>query len=162
MGNKIVILSHFGRPNGNIKKNLSLRNVLGYLQETLKLKVTFLPSLEIGEYRKEINKAPSNSIFLLENIRFSRLEESNDINFSEKLASLGDIYCNDAFSVSHRAHASTQGITKYLPSYAGILVQKELKALSLALDEPTKPVTAIIGGSKISTKLQLLNNLCDR
>ena len=98
----------------------------------------------------------------MENVRFSKLEELNDPDFSSKLASLGDVYCNDAFSVSHRAHASTQGITNYIPSFAGFLVQSELKALSLALDEPLKPVTAIVGGSKISTKIELLNNLSNK
>ena len=98
----------------------------------------------------------------MENVRFSKLEETNDPDFSFKLASLGDVYCNDAFSVSHRAHASIQGITNYLPSFAGFLVQNELKALSKALDQPLKPVTAIVGGSKISTKIEILNNLSDK
>ena len=160
--NKVVILSHFGRPDGKINKDLSLRKLLGYLQETLNLDIKFLPSLETEMYREEIEAAPFPSIFLLENVRFSRLEENNDPDFSSKLASLGDVYCNDAFSVSHRSHASTQGITNYLPSFAGFLVQSELKALSLALDQPLKPVVAIVGGSKISTKIELLNNLSDK
>ena len=160
--NKVVILSHFGRPDGKINKDLSLRKLLRYLQETLNLNIKFLPSLEIEMCRKEIIESPFPSIFLLENVRFSKLEEYNDPDFSSKLASLGDVYCNDAFSVSHRAHASTQGITNYLPSFAGFLVQSELKALSLALDKPSKPVTAIVGGSKISTKIELLNNLSDK
>ncbi len=157
--NRVVILSHFGRPNGKINKDLSLRKLLRYLNETLNLDIKFLPSLEIDLWSKEIESAPFPSIFLLENVRFSKLEELNDPDFSSKLSSLGDVYCNDAFSVSHRAHASTQGITNYLPSYAGFLVQSELKALSLALDQPIKPVAAIVGGSKISTKIELLNNL---
>ena len=160
--NKVVILSHFGRPDGKINKDLSLKNLMGYLQEILNLKIIFLPSLEIETHKKQIDIAPYPSVFLLENVRFSRLEENNDPNFSFKLASLGDIYCNDAFSVSHRAHASTQGITKYLPSFAGFLIQEELKALSIALDQPSKPVAAIVGGSKISTKIDILNNLSDK
>ena len=128
----------------------------------LNLKIIFLPSLEIEIHKKQIDRAPYPSVFLLENVRFSRLEENNDPNFSLKLASLGDIYCNDAFSVSHRAHASTQGITNYLPSFAGFLIQEELKALSIALDQPTKPVAALVGGSKISTKIDILNNLSDK
>ncbi len=160
--NRVVILSHFGRPNGKINKDLSLRKLLRYLNETLNLDIKFLPSLEIDLWRKEIESAPFPSIFLLENVRFSKLEELNDPDFSSKLSSLGNVYCNDAFSVSHRAHASTQGITNYLPSYAGFLVQSELKALSLALDQPIKPVAAIVGGSKISTKIELLNNLSNR
>ena len=131
--NKVVILSHFGRPNGKINKDLSLKNLMGYLQEILNLKIIFLPSLEIEIHKKQIEISPYPSVFLLENVRFSRLEENNDPNFSLNLASLGDIYCNDAFSVSHRAHASTQGITNYIPSFAGFLIQDELKALSIAL-----------------------------
>ncbi len=160
--NKVVILSHFGRPNGKINKDLSLKNLLGYLEEILNLEIIFLPSLEIGIYKKQIASAPSPSVFLLENVRFSSLEENNDPDFSSKLASLGDIYCNDAFSTSHRAHASTQGITNYLPSFAGFLIQNELKALSVGLDQPLKPVAAIVGGSKISTKIDVLNNLSNR
>lgn len=160
--NKVVILSHFGRPDGKINKDLSLKNLMGYLQEILNLEITFLPSIEVEIYKKQIDSAPYPSVFLLENVRFSSLEESNDLNFSLKLASLGDIYCNDAFSVSHRVHASTQGITNYLPSFAGFLIQNELEALSLALDKPSKPVAAIVGGSKISTKIDILNNLSDR
>ena len=160
--NRVVILSHFGRPNGKINKDLSLKKLLGYLNEILNLDIKFLPSLEIDSWSEEIKAAPFPSIFLLENVRFSKLEELNDPDFSSKLSSLGNVYCNDAFSVSHRAHASTQGITNYLPSYAGFLVQSELKALSLALDQPIKPVTAIVGGSKISTKIELLNNLSNK
>ena len=157
--NKVVILSHFGRPNGKINKDLSLKNLLGYLQEILNFEINFLPSIDVEKYKKQIYSAPYPSVFLLENVRFSSLEENNDPIFSSKLASLGDIYCNDAFSVSHRAHASTQGITNYLPSFAGFLIQNELEALSLALDQPSKPVAAIVGGSKISTKIDILNNL---
>ena len=160
--NKVVILSHFGRPDGKTSQALSLKNLLGYLQRVLGISVTFLPSHEIGLCRKTINTFPFPSVFLLENIRFSKLEETNDPDFSFKLASLGDLYCNDAFSVSHRAHASTQGITNYLPSFAGFLVQNELKALHKALNQPLKPVTAIIGGSKISSKIEILNNLSDK
>ena len=160
--NKVIIISHFGRPDGKINKDLSLKNLMGYLQELLNLEIIFLPSLEIDAHKKQINVAPYPSVFLLENLRFSKLEENNDPNFSFKLASLGDIYCNDAFSVSHRAHASTQGITNYLPSFGGFLVQSELKALSIALDQPSKPVAALVGGSKISTKIDILNNLSDK
>jgi len=160
--NKVVIISHFGRPNGKINEDLSLKILLKYLQEALGINIIFLPSLEIDICKKEIDSAPFPSVFLLENLRFSRLEEDNSPGFSFKLASLGDIYCNDAFSVSHRAHASTQGITKYLPSFAGFLMQSELQALSLALDQPLKPIAAIVGGSKISTKIEILNNLSNR
>ena len=158
-GNKVVILSHFGRPNGKKSDALSLKHLLGYLHEVLGMNIKFLPLNDIELCRKKINAFPFPSVFLLENVRFSSLEEINDPEFSFKLASLGDIYCNDAFSVSHRAHASTQGITNYLTSFAGFSVQNELKALSKALDNPWKPVAAIVGGSKISTKIEILNNL---
>ena len=160
--NKVIILSHFGRPDGKVNKDLSLIHLMGYLQKVLNLKIKFLPSLEIEMHKEQIESAPFPSVFLLENIRFSKLEENNDPTFSHKLASLGDIYCNDAFSVSHRAHASTQGITRHLPSFAGFLIQDELKALSMALDQPEQPVVALVGGSKISTKIDILNNLSDK
>ncbi len=160
--NKVVILSHFGRPNGKTSKVFSLKNIMGHLEEVIGIKITFLPSHDIEKCKKKINTSPFPSVFLLENVRFSKLEETNDPYFSLQLASLGDVYCNDAFSVSHRAHASTQGITNYLPSFAGFLVQNELKALTKALDHPLKPVTAIVGGSKISTKIDILNNLSDK
>ena len=160
--NKVVILSHFGRPGGKINKDLSLKKLLGHLRDVINLDIQFLPTLDIEICRKAIRSASFPSVFLLENIRFSRLEENNDPDFSYKLASLGDIYCNDAFSVSHRAHASTQGITNYLTSFAGFLVQRELEALASVLDHPLKPVAALVGGSKISTKIELLNNLSDK
>ncbi len=160
--NKVVILSHFGRPNGKFNKDLSLRNLLRYIQNLIEVDITFLPSPEIEICTKEIVASPFPSVFLMENLRFSRLEENNDPNFSFELASLGDIYCNDAFSVSHRAHASTQGITNYLPSFAGFLLQSELNALSAALDQPVEPVMAIVGGSKISTKIEILYNLSNK
>ena len=101
-GNKVVILSHFGRPNGKISEAFSLKNIVGYLQEVLGINITFLPSHEIELCRKTINNSPFPSVLLMENVRFSKLEETNDPDFSFKLASLGDLYCNDAFSVSHR------------------------------------------------------------
>ena len=132
--NKVVRLSHFGRPDGKINKDLSLKKLLRHLRDVINLDIQFLPTLDIEICRKAIQSASFPSVFLLENVRFSRLEENNDPDFSYKLASLGDIYCNDAFSVSHRAHASTQGITNYLTSFAGFLVQRELEALASVLD----------------------------
>jgi phosphoglycerate kinase len=132
------------------------------MEDIFKIKIKFFPVLEFERCRKDIDSSPFPSVFLFENLRFLPQEENNDPDFSCNLASLGDVYCNDAFSVSHRAHASTQGITNYLPSFAGFLVQRELSALSLALDRPLKPVSAIVGGSKISTKLAILNHLADK
>ena len=136
--NKIVILSHFGRPEGKTNEKLSLKNLLRYMEDIFKIKIKFFPVLEFERCRKDIDSSPFPSVFLFENLRFLPQEENNDPDFSCNLASLGDVYCNDAFSVSHRAHASTQGITNYLPSFAGFLVQRELSALSLALDRPLK------------------------
>ena len=160
--NKVVILSHFGRPNGKISADLSLKKILVPLEKIIGIKITFFSSFDLEVCQKKIHDAPFPSLFLLENIRFLRHEEKNDPDLSFQLGSLGDIYCNDAFSVSHRAHASTQGITNHLPSFAGFLMQKELAALSNALENPTKPVSAIVGGSKVSTKLDILNNLSDK
>ena len=160
--NKVVILSHFGRPNGKISADLSLRKILVHLEKIMGIKITFFSSFDLEVCQKKIHDAPFPSLFLLENIRYLRHEEKNDPDLSFQLGSLGDIYCNDAFSVSHRAHASTQGITNHLPSFAGFLMQKELTALSNALENPKKPVSAIVGGSKVSTKLDILNNLSDK
>ena len=107
----------------------------------------------------EVNKVPSGSIMMLENIRFNEGEESNDIKFSKKLSNLGDIYVNDAFSCSHRSHASIEGITKYIPSYFGLQITEEINALKKITSEIKKPITLIIGGSKISTKIKIINNL---
>ena len=107
----------------------------------------------------EINKVPNGSIMMMENIRFNQGEELNDIEFSKKLSNLGDIYVNDAFSCSHRSHSSIEGITKYIPSYFGLQITKEIETLKKITSEIKKPVTLIIGGSKISTKIKIIKNL---
>ena len=161
-GGKPIIIGHIGRPNGNFDQNLSTENIALELEKVLNLKVIFCDTL-LGS--KAINASKGlqpNSILVLENTRFYSGEENNDPEFSKQLAKLGDLYCNDAFSVCHRAHASTVGITKFLPSFAGGLVLDELGALDSALTTPKKPVTAIIGGSKVSTKIELLQNLISK
>ncbi len=141
---KIIILSHFGRPKGQINPEFSLAFLTDILSKRWNTQVTF----ETG-----------NNVVLLENLRFNSGEEDNDSAFAKQLAEQGDYFVNDAFSVSHRAHASVEAITRYLPSYAGRLMEMELKSLSLALETPERPVTAVVGGAKISTKLELLSNL---
>jgi phosphoglycerate kinase len=154
-GAKVVLLAHFGRPKGKVVPEMSLRLVLPTLEQALGRPVTFLEKPS----RAEIDALPQNAIVLLENTRFSPMEEANDPQMAEFLASLGDYFCNDAFSAAHRAHASTEGIARLLPSFAGRLMAEELAALEAALGKPERPVVAVVGGAKVSTKLDLLGNL---
>ncbi len=158
-GAKVIIVSHFGRPKGTFKSDLSLKKLIKFIEPIFKTNLIFLPNFDVDKIKSEIKRSPFPSLFLLENTRFLEGEEENDIALSKELASLGDFFCNDAFSTSHRAHASTEGISRFLPSCAGFLIQEELLALSEALEKPNRPIAAIVGGSKISTKLNVLNNL---
>ncbi|MCK5284781.1 MAG: phosphoglycerate kinase [Alphaproteobacteria bacterium] len=161
-GAKILILSHFGRPEGEQNPEMSMAFLLPVLKECWGVDISFSPDC-IGERAKEIaTTLKAGDIALLENVRFYKEEKANDPTFAATLASLGDIYVNDAFSTSHRAHASTEGIAHLMPSVAGLLMEEELKALDKALGNPEKPVAAIAGGSKISTKLSVLNNLIEK
>ena len=156
---KIIIISHVGRPNGKIIKELSLKPVSMCINDKIKKEV-FLEKKNIFNLnKKEIFKNSSDGVILLENIRFYPEEEANDEKFSEKLASLGDIYVNDAFSCSHRNHASLSNITKYIPSYSGIQINSEINALNKITSVIKKPITCIIGGSKISSKINIIKNL---
>jgi phosphoglycerate kinase len=158
-GAKVVVLSHFGRPkNGPDAKN-SLRHVLDALSAAVGQKVAFAEDC-VGQPAKDaIAKVHEGAIVLLENTRFHAEEEKNDPAFAAQLAELGDVYVNDAFSAAHRAHASTEGVARLLPNAAGRLMEAELKALTLALEKPERPVAAVVGGAKISTKLDLLGNM---
>ena len=157
-GARIVLLSHFGRPKGN-DPALSLAPIGKALAALLGRTVTFVDDC-IGDAPKAaIAKMQDGDIALLENVRFYAEEEKDDTGFAQQIASLGDIYVNDAFSCAHRAHATTHGIAKLLPAYAGRLMEAELNALGRALENPQRPVVAIVGGAKISTKIDLLNNL---
>ena len=156
---KIIIISHVGRPKGKIKKDLSLEPISHYIKEKVKKDVFLLKTNIFSLNKYDIFKYSDNKILLLENIRFYPEEEANDDKFSEKLASLGEIYVNDAFSCSHRNHASVSKITKYIPSYSGIQINEEVNALNRITKEIKKPVTCIIGGSKISTKINIIKNL---
>src|SRR5216684_3298904 len=157
-GGKVILLSHFGRPKGRDPKQ-SLRPVAAAVAEVLGRPVAFAEDC-IGEQAKAaIAKLRPGDVLLLENTRFHAGEETNDPAFVRELAALGDIYVNDGFSVAHRAHASTDGVAHELPAYAGRSMQAELDALEQALEAPQRPVAAIVGGAKVSTKLELLGNL---
>ena len=155
-----VLIAHFGRPKGKVVLDMSLRIVLPALEAALGHKVGFVETLEGAE--NLAGEARAAEVLLLENIRFYPGEEANDPEFAARLAGLGDIYCNDAFSAAHRAHASTAGVAEHLPSCAGRLMQAELQALEAALGAPERPVVAVVGGAKVSTKLDLLGNLVDK
>lgn len=146
---QIILLSHFGRPKGEIKSEFSLEVLVPVLEKQWGQKIGF-------------DQDSQETIILMENLRFNAGEEKNDMAFAKELAELGDIYVNDAFSAAHRAHASTEAITHLLPCAAGLLMEAELNALNEALENPQKPVMAIVGGSKISTKLSVLNNLVEK
>ena len=154
-GGKPVLLAHFGRPKGQVVPEMSLRITVPALETALGQSVTFVerPS------RDALDAEPAGSVVLVENTRFSSMEEKNDPQMAQFLASLGDVYCNDAFSAAHRAHASTEGVARLLPACAGRLMEAELTALGKALSHPEHPVVAVVGGAKVSTKLDLLSNL---
>ena len=156
---KIIIFSHIGRPKGRIVNGMSLEPISKKLSDLLKIEVIF-NKIQINEKTSsEINKIPNGSVMMMENIRFYEGEEKNEDFFSKKISSLGDIYVNDAFSCSHRAHSSIEGITKYIPSYCGLQFVEEINALKRITSKIVRPVTCIIGGSKISTKIKIISNL---
>ena len=159
-GGKPVLIAHFGRPKGKVVPEMSLRVVLPALREALGVKVAFVETLEALESGTE--EQGDAAVLLLENIRFHPGEELNDKGLARRLAALADIYCNDAFSAAHRAHTSTEALAHELPSCAGRLMQAELRALEAALGQPERPVAAVVGGAKVSTKLDLLGNLVEK
>jgi len=162
-GAKTVILSHFDRPKGKVVPEMSLRPVAaaltGALAKQVNKAVTFAGDCTGDGAREAVTGMADGDILLLENVRFHPGEEKNDPQFARDLAANGDLFVNDAFSAAHRAHASTEGVAHILPSYAGRAMQAELEALSTALENPAKPVVAVVGGAKVSTKLDLLANL---
>lgn len=161
-GATVVLLSHFGRPKGQIVPEMSLEPIAQIMSDHLGMKINFAADC-IGDAAKQaIAETANGQVILLENVRFHGEEEKNDAAFAKKLAALGDVYINDAFSCSHRAHASTEALARELPAYAGRNMQAELSALSAALEVPARPVMAIVGGAKISTKLDLLFNLVEK
>ena len=154
-GGKPILMAHFGRPKGQVVPEMSLKQVVPALETALGQSVTFVD----GNYGEAAAGMGAGDVLLLENLRFNPGEEKNDQGFAERLASLGDIYVNDAFSAAHRAHASTEAIARLLPACAGRLMAEELQALEKALENPERPVVAVVGGAKVSTKLDLLGNL---
>lgn len=158
-GGKVVLLAHYGRPKGKVVDEMSLSHVVPALSASLGRKVVFGSDCIGAPARDAIAAAGPNDVVLLENTRFHAGEEKNDPALAQALADLGDIYVNDAFSAAHRAHASTEGIARLLPPVAGRLMEAELRALEAALGQPKRPVTAVVGGAKVSTKLDLLGNL---
>tara|TARA_Y100000748_G_C15501824_1_gene490423 strand:+ start:2368 stop:3567 length:1200 start_codon:yes stop_codon:yes gene_type:complete len=160
-GARCVIASHLGRPKGKKDPSLSLAPIASHLSTLIKQDV-FMCNDSIGNQIKEtIKKQNDTKLFLLENVRFYEEEENNNETFAKELASLADIFVQDAFGTAHRAHASTAGIANYLPAYAGLLVKKELTFLQGVFDQPEKPLLAIVGGAKVSTKIGVLNHLLD-
>lgn len=161
-GAKVVVLSHFGRPKGKPVPEMSLKPVAEALSTALGRPVDFAEDCIGSPAEKMVAGLDNGGVALLENLRFHAGEEKNDDRFAKALAALGDLYVNDAFSAAHRAHASTEAIARLLPAAAGRLMQAELEALGRALETPEHPVAAIVGGAKISTKLDLLRNLVAR
>ena len=158
-GAKVVLLAHFDRPKGQRVPSMSLRPVVEPLENVLGAPVRFADDCIGAPAVEAIRDLDAGGVLLLENVRFHAAEEANDPVFAQKLADLGDLYVDDAFSAAHRAHASTEGIAHHIPAYAGESMRRELDALDAALGQPQKPVVGIVGGSKVSTKLDLLKNL---
>jgi len=158
-GARVIVLSHFGRPKGRVNMEFTLKPVADALQLACGLTVKFCPESVGDTAAQYIDEAAEDEIVMLENLRFHRGEEENDRMFTTQLAKLGDLYVDDAFSCSHRAHASTEGLAHLLPAAAGRLMQAELDALTSALEAPEHPVAAVVGGAKVSTKMEVLGNL---
>lgn len=161
-GARVVVLSHFDRPKGKVVPSMSLHPIAEKLGEVLGKPVIFVPECVGPTVEAAVAALKDGDVLVLENTRFHAGEEANDPAFAKALAENGDIFVNDAFSAAHRAHASTEGVAHDLPSFAGRLMQAELSALSAALENPERPVGAIIGGSKISTKLDLIGNVIEK
>ena len=157
-GAMVIVMSHLGRPNG-VEPDLSLRPVGLHLARLLDREVHFAEDCVGEPARTAVGKLQNGQVLLLENVRFHPEEEANDPDFAHRLASLGELYVNDAFAASHRAHASVVGVASYLPAFAGELMEAELTALHQVLDHPRRPMLAVVGGAKVSTKVGVLKNL---
>ena len=158
---KVILLSHFGRPKGKVDKEFSLEQVCSAVADATGHPVGFVDTdwNDVSKARQAIDEAPAGSVLVLENTRFHPGEEKNDVELAKRMASLGDVYVNDAFSAAHRAHASTEALAHLLPAAAGLAMQAELEALETGLGSPKRPVIAIVGGAKVSSKIDLLQNL---
>ncbi|NCC64030.1 MAG: phosphoglycerate kinase [Spirochaetia bacterium] len=163
-GAAVIVMSHFGRPKGKKNPEFSMAPIAKRFSELLEKEVLLAPDVIGQEVDELVAKLKAGDVLLLENVRFYAEEEKNDPEFAKSLAAFGDVYVNDAFGTAHRAHASTEGVAHYLPSYAGFLIEKEVKFMAPLLDSPEKPFVAIIGGSKVSSKISVLESLvrtCD-
>ncbi|MDD3996578.1 MAG: phosphoglycerate kinase [Sphaerochaetaceae bacterium] len=163
-GSSLVVMSHYGRPKGKKDPAFSMAPVAKRFEKLLGRPVKLASDVIGPEVEREVHSLKAGEVLLLENVRFYKEEEANDPEFSKALASLGDVYINDAFGTAHRAHASTEGVSHYLPSAAGFLIEKEVKFFAPLLENPEKPFVAIIGGSKVSSKISVLESLaktCD-
>ncbi len=159
---KVILCSHLGRPKGEFNKKFSLEPVAKQISKSLNIDVKFAQDV-IGESANiTVSQLKDGEVCLLENLRFHKEEEKNDPEFSKKLASLADLYVNDAFGTCHRAHASTVGVTQYLPSVCGFLIQKEISTMSKILDNPKRPFVSILGGAKVSDKIGVINSLLEK
>jgi phosphoglycerate kinase len=158
-GAKVILLAHFDRPKGKVVPSMSLKPIVGPLSKVLGVPVAFAPDCIGPKAREAVAAMQPGDLLLLENVRFHPGEEANDRKFADALAANGDLYVNDAFSAAHRAHASTEALAHRLPAYAGEQMRLELDALDRALGHPERPVLGIVGGSKVSTKLDLLRHL---
>ena len=161
-GGKPVLLAHFGRPKGKVVPEMSLKPLVPALERAFGVPVKFAEKCIGGPAKIAVSKLEPGEVLLLENTRFHPEETENDASFAAGLAALGEIYVNDAFSASHRAHASTEGVARIMTKSAGRLMEAELKALEAALSNPVRPVVAVVGGAKVSTKLELLGNLVEK
>lgn len=158
----VILMAHLGRPKGQVKPELSLATVAKHLGKLLGKKILFAPDCVGEAAQAAASKLKPGHILLLENLRFHKEEEKNDMEFAEKLASLADLYVNDGFGVSHRAHASVEGVTHFLPAAAGFLLEKEIQYVGQAVTNPLHPFVAIIGGAKVSDKIGVISNLLDK
>lgn len=161
-GGKVILLAHFGRPKGKVVAEMSLAPVAGPVADLLGKPVAFAADCTGDVAKAAVDAMADGDVLLLENTRFYAGEEKNDPEFAKALAANGDLYVNDAFSAAHRAHGSTEGIAKLLPAFAGRTMQAELEALGSALSTPERPVLAVVGGAKVSSKIDLLENLVSK
>ncbi len=159
---KVILMSHLGRPDGKVVDSMRLESVAKRLEELLGRKVVKTDDCIGDAVKKTVASMKPGDVVLLENLRFHAEEEKNDPAFAKELSSLGDVFVNDAFGTAHRAHASTEGVTKYLPSVAGFLLEKEIEYLGSAVDNPKRPFVAILGGAKVKDKIKVIDNLLNK
>ena len=160
---RLILMSHLGRPNGKVQPDMRLDPVAERLAELLNRSVTKLDECVGKSVKRAVSEIKNGDVVLLENLRFHAEEEENDLGFAKELASLGDVYVNDAFGTAHRAHASTEGVTRFLkPAVAGFLLAKEIEYFDKVLSDPAKPFVAILGGAKVSDKIMVIENLLDK